>query len=804
MFSRKLIYPVVSRLLALVLMTAGLLKGYDLLLGVPEEQGFWDDRALAVSIAGLEIVFSLWLLVGLFPRPTRWLTVVCFGSFLCFAVASAMAGETSCGCFGSLAVNPWYTAAFDLIAVIALVVGGSETLSVPTRHSIGFRFTAFTSLVFVVGGAVLWAAHHFAPVSLDEEGEIAEGANVLALDPVKWTGRQLPLMRHIDIGGQLRQGRWIVVLYRRGCPACWDAVARYVGFAHELSSQSSGTRVALVEVPVGGITSPRGTATSACARGTLSPDKHWQIHTPLFFLLKNGMVEVVSEAASVLLRESASQNETASQQTDTIIFPNYRQIRRELFLREIACGPLALIAILQNQGVRVSAEEMDKLLAEAGSNGIDLLRLKELAEGYGLNALGVEVSTAKLRQMGQPAIVYLNSVGFSAVTGFKPEGVEIVYPLRPKGILPDDIFERSFGKEGYALLISSSPLSPERLGLHSPDSANAGAPKSPLRLSRIVLSVGRIHRSHWEASVTLTNEGTEPIVIEEVKASCPCMSATIDQKELTPGQSANLRAKGVQDRLGGFTYFVQVRTNQKGMPVLRVPVRGYLEQPVGFDRPAMTVPHLGVGEASTIEVALDIATGFPIDSLRVQTPAGAPLTAEVRHSSEGQPVLAIHWRGTAPPGSYHFPIDILAGSETDAIPSRLLFAADVVPDVEPIPASLLIRNEELQSGWSRKIRCKLWRPCKEPLLISWSDPAFTEAIHIEQENQSQDGFCIVLSCKANLSSGLAKKGRAELSLQPPEGHPSKVMVFIGDAQFMQAGSGNGLGEGAKKESRTGK
>lgn len=252
MFCRKAIYLIISRLLSLALLAAGLLKGRDVLLGTQEGQGFWEDWRVAASIAGFEIVFSLWLLVGLFPQITRWLAVICFGFFLCFAVASVLAGESSCGCFGSLAVSPWYTATFDLLAVAALVAGGPGRLSAPTRRSVRFRFATFVSLLLAGSVAGMWTAVHFTPIPLGEEGEIREGASVLSIDPVNWTGRRLPLLPHIDIGAQLGRGRWIILLYRRDCPACWEAVARYVGFAHELASQSSGARVALVEVPVDG------------------------------------------------------------------------------------------------------------------------------------------------------------------------------------------------------------------------------------------------------------------------------------------------------------------------------------------------------------------------------------------------------------------------------------------------------------------------------------------------------------------------------------------------------------------------
>lgn len=76
----------------------------------------------------------------------------------------------------------------------------------------------------------------------------------------------------------------------------------------------------------------------------------------------------------------------------------------------------------------------------------------------------------------------------------------IVYPLKPPGVVTDASFERLFGKPGKALLLSTQPLSPDELGI--------GPAKPPiLRLSRNVLTVGRVYRPAWEGKIILVNEG---------------------------------------------------------------------------------------------------------------------------------------------------------------------------------------------------------------------------------------------------------------------------------------------------------
>ncbi|GHT23043.1 hypothetical protein FACS189419_06450 [Planctomycetales bacterium] len=67
--------------------------------------------------------FGIWLLFGLLPKLT-WLATTAL--FLLFALVSfykAISGETSCGCFGNVTVNSWFTMTFDIF-IVFLETGG--------------------------------------------------------------------------------------------------------------------------------------------------------------------------------------------------------------------------------------------------------------------------------------------------------------------------------------------------------------------------------------------------------------------------------------------------------------------------------------------------------------------------------------------------------------------------------------------------------------------------------------------------------------------------------------------------------
>ncbi len=328
-------------------------------------------------------------------------------------------------------------------------------------------------------------------------------------------------------------------------------------------------------------------------------------------------------------------------------FPDYLSLRRTGFLSEIACGPLALLAMYRHFGIDLSATDVDALLDEAGNLGIDMLRLKQLAEGRGLHALGASVSLERLRRSGHPAIVLLNGTGFVAVTGYEADGVRVVYPMRSEGIVPNDLFERSFGRPGKALLVARSPIDPAALGLGAaaPDGP-AADDLLPLRVSRTILTVGRQHRFGWAAEAEVMNLSAEPLRVSVTKNECPtCTAVELDQPDLAPGQKTWLHVRGQEYQAGGFTYKVVLTDDKPGSAVLKLPVRGYLEQPAGFERPALTLRELLPGQTADAQVKLDVSPTLSWDRLRVAAPDNAPVTAHVRRRPDGQAVLALQCAG---------------------------------------------------------------------------------------------------------------------------------------------------------------
>lgn len=715
---RLFTYPFISRMLGLVLLLAGILKAYDapIDLAGPSE-GTWDNQGMRAGELAGEILFGSWLLVGMFPRATWWMAIGSFVGLLGIAFDKALAGETSCGCFGRFPIHPWYTFAFDALAILGLTVAQPTKTTETNVGRSHWRWAALAGLIMATFGG-LQAAWQLTDSRINDEGDINHLDGEVQLQPSQWLGSRFPLAKYIDIGPQLMRGRWALMFYHTDCSICRLSIPQYMGLAYQLASQTSTVRIALIEVPPfdhgsASLAGRRG----ACTRGRLTDAHRWRIKTPTYILLDDGMVtRSMRELDSLCWELEAGGN--AAAETEGFLFPDYGMIRRKMFLSEIACGPLALLELLKDFGVPLNEEEVDRLLAEAGNKGIDMLRLKKLAEEYGLHALGVGVSTKALRQLGQKAIVHLNGAGFVAVTGYTAEGLIVVYPLQPPGIVPDDLFEKSFGKEGRAILIGKIPLHPEALGVDIVESQNVAIEGPHLSVSQSVITVGRIHRKNWVESLIIMNDGNSPLEIREVSTDCGCFQASVDKKILQPGEQALLRAKGVQNELGGFTHHVRIKTNTPEITV--VPVRGYSEAPVSFSQPAVFLKGIRQYEKAETIVALALPLKLDASKLRMEAAKEGPFRAQLNRDERGC-YLNLRWEGAAKKGFYHYEIRVFSENVPDAVAAVLPCTVEVIPELIVQPPSLLIEKIGDNKTWRRRLVIEANRqPLEEPTL-NWSN-----------------------------------------------------------------------------------
>ena len=227
---------------------------------------------------------------------------LCFSLFSTITLYKGVTGAASCGCFGSVHVNPWITLfAIDLPAVIALsIFRPGKVLPPRIMARIRLRHRPVKALVrqfirplpsiprFAVTACLgLGILGVTAPIlALNEPARITSSYEVL--EPETWIGKELPILEYIDIAEMLRKGTWLILFYHYDCPDCGWAIPMYERMARDLEGNEDFMRIALIAVPPYG----RGPVSEncPCLLGKLPETKEWFVTTPAVALLKDGQV----------------------------------------------------------------------------------------------------------------------------------------------------------------------------------------------------------------------------------------------------------------------------------------------------------------------------------------------------------------------------------------------------------------------------------------------------------------------------------------------------------------------------------
>lgn len=225
----------------------------------------------------LEILFALWLLfVPKRLTQVTWLaTLGLFSFFTCVTVYKSLIGAASCGCFGRVEINPWYTLVFDL-SVVGLLLWfrpkGKRFVLKETRLAVHF-LRSENGAASLLGVSVVWLilcipsawsmvsfvetdAHN----DLSALGQVFEGPDgkpIVVLEPEKWVGKQFPLLDYIETNGtndslreRLSGGEWNVFLVHRSCSDCQSLLKKLCRTSDKLPANFDlKGRIAIIELP---------------------------------------------------------------------------------------------------------------------------------------------------------------------------------------------------------------------------------------------------------------------------------------------------------------------------------------------------------------------------------------------------------------------------------------------------------------------------------------------------------------------------------------------------------------------------
>ncbi len=191
-----------------------------------------NNRHLLMAVVVGEMLFAAILASGVWRQWTWLLSVLGFLAFTIISLMKALSGESSCGCFGAIAINPWITMTFDLVIVALLAVFRERPswdfkLIPADRKKLAVAFAIW----LLLAGPALFAMlslKQTAHASLGTEFTGPDGKPMILLEPETWIGKELPLISRFiqpNDSDQLKQGEWNLLLIHTDCPKCLQMLA---------------------------------------------------------------------------------------------------------------------------------------------------------------------------------------------------------------------------------------------------------------------------------------------------------------------------------------------------------------------------------------------------------------------------------------------------------------------------------------------------------------------------------------------------------------------------------------------------
>ncbi len=173
---------IILTLVGLALLAAGGLKAIALSSPVshpapPQIADSW----IQLAIIQYEILLGLWLLSGVSRLGAWGVAVLTFGFFSAVNLWSGLIGQSSCGCFGVVQVNPWLAFGVDSAAFLLLVLAGRPNgvfQAAEWDRSLASMAGFAGSVVFVLAA---WSSMiHFTVGTTDAALAILQGRTVFA------------------------------------------------------------------------------------------------------------------------------------------------------------------------------------------------------------------------------------------------------------------------------------------------------------------------------------------------------------------------------------------------------------------------------------------------------------------------------------------------------------------------------------------------------------------------------------------------------------------------------------------------
>jgi hypothetical protein len=295
--------------LGIILLVAAILKTWQVVSRPIPELLPLNSKWAALLLVEWQILLGIWLLSGKKPRSAWWFATLTFSAFSIVSLMAWWTGQKSCGCFGEVAVSPMAVFLFDAAAVAGLIWCRKQLAEPQSESSKEGQLT--DSLLFhgVWGWALLGACITGGVLIAGSEVNVLSASGIDAapgelvlLEPQDWLGKQLPMLEHIKIDDNLRDGRWQILLFHADCPKCQEVLPHFAAAAREAAGPSGeSARFAVVDVDPHEGANDVGLEQGACVPGQLNQLYDWFVTTPVEITTEDGIVTNVRQEFDDLL-----------------------------------------------------------------------------------------------------------------------------------------------------------------------------------------------------------------------------------------------------------------------------------------------------------------------------------------------------------------------------------------------------------------------------------------------------------------------------------------------------------------------
>lgn len=116
-------------------------------------------------------------------------------------------------------------------------------------------------------------------------------------------------------------------------------------------------------------------------------------------------------------------------------------------------------------------------------------------------------------------------------------------------------------------------------GAQDVEKKEAPANGAKIRFEEMEHQYGTINKGgNGDCEFTFWNDGNEPLILQNVKASCGCTTPSYTQKPVMPGQSGVIKVHYNTNNVGGFSKTVTVTSNAVDNPRVVLRIKGNVKQ----------------------------------------------------------------------------------------------------------------------------------------------------------------------------------------------------------------------------------